>query len=291
MYIIFLCAALVLFPSAALRGAGLGLEICLGSVVPSLLPFMLLSSILIKSGWGERLGALLSHILKPIFGLDAAASVCFVSGLLGGYPIGARTVQAAVGEGLMSKEDGERALAFCNNSGPLFIIGTAGAAVYSSVRAGVLLYLCHLLGACVSALVFGRALAGAGAAVGKKRTTAPTALVAEAARESGAAIVSVCALVITFSALIEALMLSRLPLVLGIFEVTRGVAALKPFGIEAMPLAAAYLGWGGLSVHLQTDAVAPTLSKKYYYIGKLISASAAAVLCRLCIIFFGNGII
>ena len=279
MYAVFLCLALVIFPDAALRGAGLGLDICLRAVVPSLLPFMLLSSIAVESGWGLKLGRIFSPVLRPLLGIDPAGSMCLITGLIGGYPCGARTVASAVDSGLMSKANGEKALAFSNNSGPLFIIGTAGANVYGSTRTGMMLYICHALGAIAAALIFGRGSRGSGAALARVKPPGAGVLFGKAARESGAAIVSVCALIITFSAVIEALRLSRFPFLVGMVEVSRGVQELGRFGPAALPLSAAYLSWGGLSVHFQTEAVAPGLSKRYYYIGKIISSLAAGLAC------------
>lgn len=280
MYALILCAVLVLFPSAALHGAGLGLEICLSAVVPSLLPFMLISSLVIENGWGERLGRLLRPVFGPIFGLNAAGSMCLVTGLLGGYPCGARAAAQSVEKGLMSRRDGEAALAFCNNSGPLFIIGTAGVAVYGSTKIGAMLYLCHAAGALTAAFIFGRKMSAGGPTAKSTVAKVPIgAAVGRAAKDSGAAIVGVCALVITFSALIEALQLYRLPLLVGLFEVSRGVKELGAYGATALPLSAAYLSWGGLSVHFQTEAVAGGLSKKYYYAGKAVSAVSAGAAC------------
>lgn len=292
MYIVLLCAALVIFPDAALRGAGMGLKICLKAVVPSLLPFMVISSMMVESGWGEKIGRLLTPVMKPLFGIDAVCSMCFVTGLLGGYPCGARTVAHSVENGTMTKSDGEIALAFCNNSGPLFMIGTAGTAVYGSAKIGMALYASHIFGAVVSALIFGRTTAGGQkSAVSESRKIPVGVLAGRAAKSSGEACVSVCALIITFSALIEALSLSRVPLLVGLFEVARGVSELKPFGIAALPLAAAYLSWGGLSVHFQTEIVSGGLSKKYYYTGKIISSLAAGAAMFFCIRFFGGYIL
>ncbi|MGN1097576.1 MAG: hypothetical protein ACI4SS_01620 [Clostridia bacterium] len=290
MIAIILCAALILFPDAALKGAGLGLEICLQVVIPSLLPFMVVSSIAVESGWGERLGKVFSIVLKPLFGMDKAVSMCFVTGLIGGYPCGARTVAQCVENGSMSKSAGEKALAFCNNSGPLFIMGTAGAAVYGSAKIGLALYLCHIFGALVSAAVF-----SGGTASAYSPRKAPKAslgvLAGKAAQGSGAAALSVCSLIITFSSVIEALKIYRLPLLVGLLEVARGVKELGRFGATALPLAAAYLSWGGLSVHFQTEAVCGGLSKKYYYVGKIISSVSAGAAMFLCIKFFGKYIL
>lgn len=283
---LLLCLALIAFPDGALRGAGVGLSICLKAVVPSLLPFMLLSSIAVSSGGGEKLGKVLSPVLKPLLHIDENISLCFVTGLLGGYPCGGRLVGQMAEEGIISKHDAEKALAFCNNSGPLFIIGTVGSAVYSSTKIGLLLYGCHVFGAAAAAFIFGRKLSGKSSRFEKKSYPSFASLTGKAARESSAAIISVCALIITFSALIEALGLWRIAPLVGLIEVSRGTALLGQYGLKALPLAAAYISWGGLSVHFQTEAVTEGLSKKYYYMGKVISSAASGIAMALCIKFF-----
>lgn len=289
MTAVILCFVLALFPSDALKGAGLGMELCLKAVIPSLLPFMLISSVALYSGWGERLGKIFAVVLKPLFGMDKTVSMCFITGLLGGYPCGARAVAQCMEQGSMSKQSAERALAFCNNSGPLFIIGTAGTAAYGSAKLGWLLYLCHVLGALTAAAVFARKT-GSGQASPVRKKLPLGSLVANAAQSSGAAILSVCSLIITFSAVIEALRLYRLPYLVGLFEVSRGVKELSLLGNASLPFTAAYLSWGGLSVHFQTEAVC-TASKKYYYIGKIISALTSGLAMFICIKFAGKSIL
>ena len=291
MIAIILCFLLIAFPQRALDGAGLGLDICLKAVIPSLLPFMLVSSMAVSCGWGQRLGRLLSVVLRPLFGLDGAASMCLMTGLLGGYPCGARTAAQCVEAGIMPKKSAERILAFCNNSGPLFIMGTAGAAVYGSTKVGMLLYICHVIGALSAALIFGRGSSSGDVSPQKSTSQSFGALAGAAARDSGIAILSVCAMVITFSSVIEALDLHRLPLLVGLLEVSRGVKEIGAMGLEWLPLSAAVLSWGGLSVHFQTEAVCGGLSKKYYYIGKCISSAASGLAMLVCVKFFGESIL
>ncbi len=283
MIAVILCIILAVFPERALEGAGMGLDICLRAVIPSLLPFMLVSSMAVAGGWGERLGRRLSAVLKPLFGIDGASSMCLVTGLLGGYPCGARAAVQCVEEGLMTKRAAERTLAYCNNSGPLFIIGTAGAAVYGSTKIGALLYVCHIIGALTAALIFGRGGSSAQAGGRVKKKVPFGALAGNAARDSGTAIVSVCAMVITFSAVIQALELYQYPILTGLLEVSRGITELGSWGAAGLPVAAACLSWGGLSVHFQTEAVCPGLSKKFYYAGKLISAAASGTAMYICV--------
>ncbi len=290
MAALILCFVLIAFPDGALRGAGIGLEICLRSVVPSLLPFMLLSSMALNSGGGERIGRILAVFLKPL-GLNKASSVCFITGLLGGYPCGGKAVGQMVKNGSVSKADGAKMLAFCNNSGPLFIIGAVGTAVYNSAHTGILLYGCHVFGAAVSAFIFGGKIQSGGDVRRNTEKIPIGALMGNAAKDGGEAILSVCAVIITFSALTESLGLYRLPMLMGLIEVSRGAAELGRYGISALPLAAAYISWGGLSVHFQTEAVTMGISKKYYYVGKIISALSSGLAMLLCIKLFPGRIL
>lgn len=70
-------------------------------------------------------------------------------GIISGYPIGAKIVTNFRENGMCSKEECERLLAFTNNSGPLFIIGTVGISMFYNSLIGVLLFITHLL-ACLT---------------------------------------------------------------------------------------------------------------------------------------------
>lgn len=55
---------------------------------------------------------------------------------------------------ICSKDDCERLLAFTNNSGPLFIIGTVGISLFGSSTIGVLLLITHILSALTVGIIF-----------------------------------------------------------------------------------------------------------------------------------------
>ncbi len=56
----------------------------------------------------------------------------FVMGIISGYPVGAKIVTEFKNNGECSKAEAERLLSFTNNSGPLFIIGTVGIAMFGN---------------------------------------------------------------------------------------------------------------------------------------------------------------
>ncbi len=287
MLFFFICASFALFPESVLAGAQNGLALCINAVIPSLLPFMVISSCIIGSNFARPLGALLSKVLTPLTGISNAGCVCFVTGLVGGYGAGARAISESYKEKLISKEEAESLLAFCNNAGPLFVIGTVGVGFYLSKSVGVALLIIQLITSVITARVFSGNF-GKKSCVRdewnyyKKNKPHLGVLVTKSAIDSGSAIVTACVFVISFCALTEVLPFGQYSFLSGLLEVTRGCSEMSRMGIDAIPLASAFLSWGGFSVHLQANALCGgVFSMKKYYIGKLFSAALAYLITRI----------
>ena len=56
----------------------------------------------------------------------------FIMGIISGYPVGAKIVTEFRKNGDCSRAEAERLLAFTNNSGPLFIIGSVGISMFGN---------------------------------------------------------------------------------------------------------------------------------------------------------------
>ena len=256
------------------------LALCARSVVPSLFPFLVASSALLALGFGELAAPWLAGLMEPLFRVPGAGSAALVLGLVGGYPIGAKTAADLYRENLVSREEAERLLAFCNNSNPVFLI---------SVLGGVWLWLIHVLSALLTGLVF----RGSGKSASRQELTRHPPFQAVsfaeaftgAVRSSLAGILSVCAFVVFFYVLAQPLtaMGGRLGAVL--------VAALELFSLTPLLtadafgflLAAAAAGWGGLSVLCQTLAVleGSGLRLRNCFLGKVVQSAFSLLLAAL----------
>ena len=236
------------------------LSLCAGSVIPALFPFLVVSSLLLSLGLGELLSPMLAGLMEPLFRVDGVGSSALLLGLVGGYPIGAKTAADLYRGGRLSRPEAERLLAFCNNSNPVFLISVLGVGVFGSVRAGVWLWLIHLLSALLTGLLFrnhgGPARRQAGGTAAFQAVSLSAAFVA-AVRESLSGMLSVCAFVTFFYVLARPL--ASLggwlgPVLVGLTELFSLTPLLRPdrFGFI---LASAMAGWGGLSVLCQTAAV------------------------------------
>ena len=143
------CIGLVLFSKANLSSAKNGLILWATAVVPSLFPFLVATELLSYTNVINYLGKLLNPIMRPLFNVPGEGAFAFLMGLISGYPVGAKIVANFMDQNIVTKDEAERLLAFTNNSGPLFIIGTVGITLFGSTDIGILLFISHIL-ACIT---------------------------------------------------------------------------------------------------------------------------------------------
>lgn len=115
--------ALMLFNPNITKSASLtGLNLWFFTLLPTLLPFMIISSIIMETGSYHYISFLLKPIMKYLFGLPEQTGYPFFIGLLCGFPMGSKITADMVVKGEISVRDGEILLTFCNNISPAFII-------------------------------------------------------------------------------------------------------------------------------------------------------------------------
>ena len=297
-------AALVISPGEAINGAKDGLALCFNVIVPSLFPFFVLSSLVVDLGLAAYLGRAMEGLMRPLFRVSGSCAAAVALGFIGGYPVGARTALQLYQQGLCSRTEAERLLAFCNNSGPAFILGVVGAGIFGDSRVGLLLYLTHALASLLVGLIF-RFYGGSHRNRSSRAPAKPIQAVTVPAAFTGAvsralqSTLNICAFVVFFAVVLQLLSvygafaaLAQLlaaagfqpewaqRLVAGLLELSSGVSSLRGDAQLAgrVSMAAFMLGWAGLSVHCQVLSflVDSGLSAKTYLAGKLCHGLIAA---------------
>lgn len=119
LYLIFL---MLRFPALALEYASTGLNLWFTKMVPTLLPFMILSGIMIRMNLTENFVRLLHPLLHFLFRTSRNGSYTIVMGFLCGFPMGARIVGELCGQHKLSREESALLLYFCNNIGPIYFL-------------------------------------------------------------------------------------------------------------------------------------------------------------------------
>lgn len=271
------------------------LGLCYEMIIPTLFPFFVCSSVLVYSGFCAAISRLFSPVMRPLFGVDANGSAPFLLGIISGYPLGALTACQLYESSYLSKSDTEKLLAFCNNSGPLFILGSVGVGLYGSLKVGGILYLTHILAALTVGILFRfykrDAYIPPKTVIGVKPMGSGE-LFTKALQASVVSILNVCGAVIFFSILSRILLefvscSSEIRgMLFGICEFTTGCSAVAGLSVSPamrMTMTAFIIGFGGFSVHMQVlGVVSPYgLSLKPYMAGKLLHGLLAAVYTNL----------
>lgn len=124
--IIFFYICLLLFllfhPKEALTGVKNGLGLWLNIMIPTLLPFLILTGALLKTGNIRKLLKPSAFFWKTFFGLSPAGAYVLILGLLCGYPMGAKLAHDLYIDQQISRREWEYLLTFSCNASPAFII-------------------------------------------------------------------------------------------------------------------------------------------------------------------------
>ena len=308
---------LVVFSKSNLSASKDGLILWANNIVPSLLPFFIATELLSKTNIIYKLGHMLEPIMKPIFNVPGIGSFPLIIGIISGYPTGAKVVSNLTNNNLCTKEEAERMIAFTNNSGPLFILGTVGISMFGDNTIGVLLLITHIL-ACITVGIIFRFWKKNNNNFLKKITNNLSniqnitfsnlgEILSQSILSSIKTILVIGGFVVLFSVILSILKSSKIlnifslillpifnifgidnpsfPLgfISGIFEVTNGLNIISAIPCKSISInliiTAFILGFGGLSVTLQVYSIISksNISIKPYLIGKLLHGIIASI--------------
>jgi sporulation integral membrane protein YlbJ len=145
--VVVLTLATVIYPEVAFHSSREGLELWWTIVFPALLPFFVLSQMLMGLGVVHFLGVLLEPMMRPAFRVPGAGSFVMAMGLASGYPIGAVLTARLREQGLVSRVEGERLMAFTNTADPLFMTGAVAVGMFNRPEVAGIIMAAHYLGA------------------------------------------------------------------------------------------------------------------------------------------------
>ncbi len=318
VFLSFFLLCLIYFPDEVTDSIRNSMRLCFKTVIPSLFPFFVVSKLIINLNLTAFHSEHLDRTARKLFSFGSALLPALVLGFIGGYPIGAASVYDTYKNGYCSKEEAERALSFCNNTGPAFIIGATGIGFLGSAKLGTMLYLIHIISALLIGLFLGifSPIKHIGA-VKQKRASGSVSFsfaFTDSIASSINSCINISAYIIFFSVLICTLKQTMLlPLLCrisasifaadyelifavfsGFLEMTVGIASIPKNAGKAFVLSiiSFLISWGGLSVHSQTLSVIENagLDTKRYFISKFIHGILSATFTYICFTAESNGL-
>lgn len=299
-FILLLFAYLLLFPLQALEASKNGLLLWFDTLLPTLLPFLILSQLILKTPAIFLFQKLLAPFFTKMFHCSSEGAFCALCGFLCGYPVGARLIALQLKEQKLTLSEGQYLLSFCNNVSPMFCISFGILNTIGSNK--ILPYLCIIYG---SPLLWGfltRPKRNAFHDFQTKKQTPPVEnifqLIDVCIIDSFLIMIKLCGYLILFSMFQRILFtafsnrsLPTLCILASILEITNSLSLLQkiPMGILRTCTAVFSLSFGGLCCLFQTNSVISEsgLSLKKYLLHKCF-ISIIALFFYFCWFFFNT---
>lgn len=311
-FVLFFFILMFLFPYASYKGASTGLMLWFINVLPSLLPFIIISNLMVQLGIAGKISRILYPLLGRLFKVSPEGCYPILLGFLSGLPMGAKGTADLVATGKISKKEGNFLLSMCNNASPIFIMSFIG---INQLRLGQIRW--QLFG-----LIYGSSIISAiiyrsyqnihdkkvrintfndnslSFPISENKTAKLSFDIIDKSIMNGFEIVTkIGGYIILFSILAQIIntigtsfnLLKSI--VMGILEITTGIDQICKLRISSntkIVLISILTSFGGLSGIAQTKSVLgeSRLSIKTYISIKLISALIAMLLSTLYVLFF-----
>lgn len=125
IFFVFLTYCILTHSQLSLYYALSGLQLWYSKMIPSLLPFMIISGLMIRLHLTEGFSSLVYPVMNPLFRVSKNACYVIMLGFLCGFPMGARIITDLYLRGMLSRRESEFLLSFCNNIGPVYFMSFA----------------------------------------------------------------------------------------------------------------------------------------------------------------------
>ena len=272
---VFACISLIAFmglmianPAYYLDSARRALSLFFASVLPSLFPFYFCSLLLTYMGMVGSISKLGERPMRALYNTPKESAYILMLSMLCGYPVGASTCAELYEGNIINKNDVKSISAFASTSGPVFILGTVGSAIFHNKAIGWIILLSHYAASLLNGLIYRKRKREEQSVGVLKKEDADNLLARVISKATlnmlyvGGYIV-ICGMIIDtlellgvrnalYSALDESTAQCIISLLYGAIEMTRGSLECAQCPIHfAVAICSALITFGGLSITLQ----------------------------------------
>lgn len=289
------CALILIFPDETSAGAKNGLEFCAGVLVPSLFPFMVISSFIIESGICSLFEKPFSKIIGYLFNLPGICTSTIIMSLIGGYPVGARCIRSLYEKGLITEKETQKMSYFCVCSGPGFLITFVGATLYKNKNIGIILLCASVISVLILGIIIGlcnkNKIIDNNVTFLKPKLSDFSQSLAKSATDASRGVIEMCALVVFFSVFIKfgEMIITDQSLLKGFYILTEVTTAVNNlYQNTPVYIVAFALGFGGLCVHFQVFQGLKDIkiSKLLFFLFRIIQGILTVLFTNVLLYFF-----
>ena len=263
-----------------------GIDRCMTTLIPSLFPFMVLSSFFIECDALSLFGRLFGKRFQMLFGVSNKALAAVFAGLLFGFPIGTLSLIALCDRKEITQNELYRSMGICGIPSFGFTVNTVGISLFSDRAFGIFLYFSSFAAAVICGIVSGNEKKDSYIiSISPAKNKKASEMITNAIISSAKAVFTLCAYVVFFSCVSKCLITEvngapEISALLGsVLELTCGAFSSSPVdGVWGYILCGFTIGWSGLSVHLQTATLLQNRTERLslYFLQKALQGLLCA---------------
>ena len=294
----FICVVFVLFNSIEIiESIRLSFKICINNLFPSLIPFMILSNILINYNFINDLSEIFKNLMK-MFKINKNCSFALIMSLISGTPSNAKYLKDLYDNKLIDENDVRKCLNFCHFTNPIFILGTIGFTFLNDKKLGLIILVSHYLGSIIIGLFQNKSLSNEIEYNNNLKDNNKSFI--NILSDSIYSTINTLLLIlgiITFCLIISCILNKifslndNLKFIYGFIEITQGLNYLKEtnMSIDLKAIISSFIiSFGGVCIHAQVFSIIDNKKIKYYpyLIARIIHAFISATLTAIFIMLF-----
>jgi sporulation integral membrane protein YlbJ len=143
---IIIAFSIIIYPKETYMASVTGLKMWWDVVFPSLMPFFILSEVLMGFGVVHLIGVLFEPLMRPLFRVPGSGGFVWAMGISSGFPAGAKLTARLWHQKQISTVEAERLVSFTNCSNPLFMFSAIAVGFFHNAAIGIVLAASHYLG-------------------------------------------------------------------------------------------------------------------------------------------------
>lgn len=306
--LIFLISLIILLPQNSISSFYDGVRLWATKVLPTLLPFFILTKLLSSTPLIPYLESKISPLTQKLYGVGGVAGFVYIMSIISGYPVGAKITSDLYGSGKITQSEARTITAFTSTSGPLFILGSVAVGMFGSTKMGVIILISHYLGALLNGFLYRKKQKHT---ISHNTSSSQESIaLGEAVYTSIIAVLNIGGFIALFYMIIallsslnifapivrlfELLGVNQnisLGLLSGLCEVTSGEVLLSKASLSpplATVLSTAIISFGGLSIHAQAYSYLSKFDMPYhkFLLQKLTHSLLSTAICTILILIF-----
>ena len=269
--IIFLIS-MIIYSDIVIKSVSFAITLCINNLFPSMLPFLILSSILSNYGFVELVSHILSPLMRNLFHLNSNCAYILILSMLSGSPANSKYIKELLDSNKITVSDANQVLLFSHFVNPIFIIGTVGTIFLGNKTYGFIILISHYLANLIIGIMLRKKNIPSSIATNNNFfNIKPKGFITTL---KNAIKDTIDTLLVVFGTITSTLVFSSIinayfnfnPVFNGILEVTSG---LKYVSIESntilfkIIISTFFISFGGLSIHAQVMSILDNKAIKY----------------------------